>query len=164
MISLEKITKVLASMSGISFINVLLIILKMNHTLEWSWWLIFSPIWITAFLLALDVMAEIAIHKLITKPKTQFFPTGDNIKAGDTFEMIHNNWKMDKDLISWMENDNHLYGDLGGTRLFCITPTDNGYELIFKYLEKKWSSDDLGELKNIASKQLNIFRPSYAKS
>lgn len=52
----------------IGFIFIILLILKLTHTVDWSWWWIFSPIWApVALIIAIFLIAVIAQVVIGTK-------------------------------------------------------------------------------------------------
>jgi hypothetical protein len=58
-----------SSSGGISFtgaLTILFIGLKLGHVINWSWWWVLSPIWISALIL-LGIVAIIAIVAVIAQ-------------------------------------------------------------------------------------------------
>ena len=53
-----------SSSGGIGFVGLLTILfiaLKLTHYIDWSWWWIFSPIWITAILIIVVVFSILSV-------------------------------------------------------------------------------------------------------
>jgi len=61
-----------SSSSSIGFTGLLTIVfitLKLCHVINWSWWWVLSPLWITAGIVLL-ILAIAAIGYWLTRPKT----------------------------------------------------------------------------------------------
>ena len=61
-----------SSSGGIGFAGLLTIVfitLKLCHVINWSWWWVLSPIWITACIVVL-ILAIAALGYWLTRPKT----------------------------------------------------------------------------------------------
>lgn len=55
---------------GTTALQLLFIALKLTHVINWSWWWVLSPLWITASLAALIIGAVILKQRF--KDKTNF--------------------------------------------------------------------------------------------
>ena len=51
------------SVGGTTLLLILFIALKLTHVINWSWWWVLSPLWVSAMLaiMVLGVLAAIAI-------------------------------------------------------------------------------------------------------
>lgn len=61
-----------ASSGGIGFVGLLTIafvVLKLTHYIDWSWWWVLSPIWITAAVVVLVILAVLAVAVFVEKSK-----------------------------------------------------------------------------------------------
>lgn len=61
-----------SSSNGVGFCGLLTIVfitLKLCHVINWSWWWVLSPVWITACLV-LVVLAIVAILHWLSRPRT----------------------------------------------------------------------------------------------
>lgn len=59
-----------SSSSGIGFVGLLtivFIVLKLIDKIDWSWWWVLSPIWITSSLVILFIIAMLSIEKRAKK-------------------------------------------------------------------------------------------------
>lgn len=63
----DKVTDIIVSVVSLTsvFMTILFIFLKAGNVIDWPWWLIFSPIWLTitlAFLLSIAMLIMIYIE------------------------------------------------------------------------------------------------------
>lgn len=65
-----RVVKVNQGSLGTTALQLLFIALKLTHVIDWSWWWVLSPLWITASLAALII--AIVILKQMFKDKTNF--------------------------------------------------------------------------------------------
>jgi hypothetical protein len=55
-----------SSSSGVSFmglLTILFIALKLTNFIDWSWWWVLSPMWLSAVILVLAVLLLVLIRK-----------------------------------------------------------------------------------------------------
>lgn len=60
-----------SSSNGVGFVGLLtvaFVVLKLTHYIDWSWWWVLSPIWITT-LVVLAILVIVAAVVLITKER-----------------------------------------------------------------------------------------------
>ena len=59
-----------SSSSGVSFVGLLTILfiaLKLTNFIDWSWWWVLSPMWITALIFVFAVIVLVLIRKAIER-------------------------------------------------------------------------------------------------
>jgi hypothetical protein len=59
-----------SSSSGISFmglLTILFIALKLTNFIDWSWWWVLSPMWLTAVIFVFAVIVLVLIRKAIDR-------------------------------------------------------------------------------------------------
>ena len=59
-----------SSSSGISFVGLLTILfiaLKLTNFIDWSWWWVLSPMWITCVIFVFAVIVLVLIRKAIER-------------------------------------------------------------------------------------------------
>ena len=59
-----------SSSSGVSFmglLTILFIALKLTNFIDWSWWWVLSPMWITALIFVFAVIVLVLIRKAIER-------------------------------------------------------------------------------------------------
>ena len=44
---------------------VVFIVLKLTHVIDWSWWWVLSPVWISILLVGVGIVIILALHKWI---------------------------------------------------------------------------------------------------
>lgn len=64
------------------------------------------------------------------------------------------------DMIKWRDGGKYIFGEINGLTLFYIKDRNTGggldkYELEVKFLDRRWSSNDIDELKSEAKGQLH---------
>lgn len=55
---------------GIGFVGLLTILfiaLKLCHVIEWSWWWVLSPLWISALLVAVFLLVMVVICAILNR-------------------------------------------------------------------------------------------------
>ena len=67
---MNKETKSELSSSGISFVGLLtvtFIILKLTHIINWSWWWVLAPLWISFGLGIIGIMIVLTVAAIVYK-------------------------------------------------------------------------------------------------